>query len=228
MDIKIDEFKQLFFSELDKKLIPLGFKYVKSKHGYLLKNKENWNFRFLIDCVKWRTSIGITTKISTRNLLIEKTFNKLCGTKYEGLKIWGEYPLISKFLGQQHSEKPLSTFCVCSVEDISKITQSWFEYFENIGIPFIERITTEKHFSLNVVLEYEKTFFFPDRCRYLPIMCKQQEMSSKEIELICDDLESEFDDFLKLEHLSKEFQERWVSEYYKVKNFVLNNELPSP
>jgi len=39
MDIKTDEFKQIFFGELDKELLPLGFKYVESKHGYILKKK---------------------------------------------------------------------------------------------------------------------------------------------------------------------------------------------
>ena len=131
MDIKINEFKQIFFGELDKELLPLGFKFVKSKHGYILK-KGNWHFHFLIDCVRWSDSIGITTKISAENRLFNKIFNKICGTNYKnGLLIWGEYPLISKFLEQQLSEEPLGTFVVCLEEDILKTTRLWFVYFRN-------------------------------------------------------------------------------------------------
>ena len=76
MDIKIDEIRQKFLGELDRELFPLGFKYVKSKHGYILK-QENWYFHFLIDCVKWSTSVHITTKVIAENLLINGDFYKL-------------------------------------------------------------------------------------------------------------------------------------------------------
>ena len=228
MDIKIDEFKQYFFGKLDKKLLPLGFKYVKSQHGYILK-KENWHFRFLIDCTKWTNSIRVQTKISARNLMVEKTFNKLCGTKYEGLKIWGEYPLISDFLVQQLSEEPLSVFHVHSEDEIQKTTQLWIEYFQNIGIPFVERIITDRYFALDIVRKYEKSFFFPDRCHYLPVMCKQLEMDTNDIEKICNELETGFNEFTKLKHFQspKEYHKRWLGEYYTVKDAVLNEKMPS-
>ena len=228
MEIKTNEFKQIFFGELDKKLLPLGFKYVKSQYGYILKDKENWCFHFLIDCTGWYGK-GITTTISARNLLLADIFNKICGTKNkEGLKICGVYSLISKFLGQQLSEKPLATFFLRPFEeDILKTTQLWLEYFENIGMPFVEKITTDKNFALKLVFEYENSFFFPERCHYLPIMCKQANMLTKDIEILCNKLESEFDDFTKLDHLSEEYHKQWVEEYYKVKDAVINGKMPS-
>jgi hypothetical protein len=228
MDIKINEFKLKFFGELDKELLPLGFKYVKSKHGYILK-KQKWYFRFLIDCVKWSTSIGITTKIRARNLSLDDTVNKICGTKNKEFNIWGEYPLISKLLEQQLSEKPLSTFYVRSEEDILKTTRLWIEYFQSIGMPFAERVMTDRNFILDIVLKYNKLFFFPNRCHYLPVMCKQLEMSANDIEVICNDLETRFSDFTKLDHFQspEEYHKRWLGEYYKVKDAVINDKMPS-
>ena len=222
MDIKIDEFKQIFFGELDKVLLPLGFKYVKNQYVYVFKNKENWYFRFLIDCTKWSNSIGVQTKISARNLLLEKTFNEICGTKQKGLKIWGEYPLISKFLEQQLSEKPLSTFWVRSKEDILKTARLWIEYFQNIGVSFVEKITKDKNFALQIVINSKAGIITYDRHRYLPIMCKNAGMDNEEIEKLCIELEKEIDVINKECPFAEEFKKRWVEEYYKVKNKILN------
>lgn len=226
MEIKTAEFKQIFFGELDKELLPLGFKYIKSQHGYILKNKENWCFRFLIDCTGWYGK-GVTTKISARNLLLADTFDKICGTqKREGLRIWGVYPLISDFLGQQLSEKLLETFHIRPFEeDILRTARLWLEYFQNIGMPFVEKITTDKSFALKLVIEYENSFFFPERCHYLPIMYKQANIPIKDIEILCNKLEREFDSFTQLAYFSKEYHKQWVEEYYKVKDAIINGKI---
>ena len=221
MEIKIDEFKQIFFGELDKVLLPLGFKYIKSQYGYVLKNKENWYFLFLVDCTKWSNSIGVQTKISARNLLLEKTFNEICGTKYKGLKIWGVYPTISDFLGQKHPYKIESFLSIYSETDIQKGAEIWLRYFKNIGVPFVEKITRDKNFALQIVLENRGVMTY-DRHRYLPIMCKEAEMDSKEIEKICVELEKDIDDINKKCPFDEEFKKRWVEEYYMVKNNILN------
>jgi len=226
MDLKIDEFKQIFFGELDKKLLPLGFKYVKSQHGYILK-KENWHFRFLVDCTKWTHSISVQTKISARNLIVEKTFNELCGTKYEGLKIWGVYPTIADFLEQQYAdtEKPEQFLCIYSKGDILKTAGIWLNYFENTGLPFIDKIITDKNFSFQLVLKGRYVLVY-DRYRYLPIMCKQFGMNNEEIEAICIELEKGIDEINENCPFSDEFKEKWVNEYYTVKDAVLNEKMP--
>ena len=225
MELKIDTLRQKFLGELDRELFPLGFKYVKSKHGYILK-QENWYFHFLIDCVKWSTTVHITTQVIAEDLLIKDIFNKICGTNYNrGLSIWGGYSLISEFLEQQLSEEPVIDFFVDSEEDILKTTQQWLGYFKNIGMPFVERMMTDKDFAINLVLGFQKSFFFPDLCRFLPIMCKQANMPTKEIELLCNNLESKLND-LKLAHFSKKDHKRWIEEYGKVKEVVLKGDLP--
>jgi hypothetical protein len=221
MGINIDEFRQRFFGELDKKLLPLGFKYIKSKHGYVLRSKENWYFHFLVDCVKWGTSISVQTKISAKNLLWERTFNEICKTKYEGLKIWGVYPGISEFLDRTLPYKPEQSLFIYSEADIQKAAETWLIYFQDIGMPFMERITKDSSFSLQIVIKGRGIASY-DRHRYLPIICKETGMDNKEIEKLCAGLEKEIDDINRNCPFSEEFKARWVEEYYKVKNNILN------
>jgi len=183
----------------------------------------------LIDYTKWKT-IGVQTKISARNLVVEKIFNKLCETKEEGVKIWGEYPLINNFLGLKYTdkEKPQSFLYIFknSTNEIQQSAGIWLNYFKNIGIQFIDKIITDKNFSLQLVLKGKGVMVY-DRYRCLPIMCKQYGMSNEEIEVICIELEKEIDEINETSSRSDEFKARWVNEYYIVKNAVINGKMPS-
>jgi len=220
MDIKIDKFKQLFFDELDRVLLPLGFKYVKNKHGYILKNKDNWYFRFLVDCTKWSNSVSVQTKISAINLILKKTFNEICETNHEGLKIWGVYPTINNFLEQELLYKPEQSLYIYLEEDIQKVAKAWLTDFENIGIPFMEKITNDCNFALQLVVEGRGTILY-DRYRYLPIMCKEAKMSNEDIEKLCTELEKDIDDINNSCPFSEEYKKKWIEEYYKVRDTIL-------
>ena len=79
MDIKIDDFKKVFFAKLDEFMRPLGYKYVKSKHGYILKDKNGWEILVFILPTKWSSSIGITTSVYAKNKNVNKLIKKMTG-----------------------------------------------------------------------------------------------------------------------------------------------------
>ncbi len=222
MELRIDRFKPIFLNELDKVLLPSGYKYIKSRTSYVIKNRNNWELEVTLDCLKWSSHISIQTKASALDRSLTKILQKIIGRDVE-LLYWGVLPTISRFLDLNGSE-PKQWLEVRSEDEIVPVAEKWIDDFEHIIIPFFDRITTDPKFALEIVEQFPDSFFFPDYARCLPMLCALQDMYKTDISRKCNQLVDEnkhyFTSYRAINQINAEF-EKWTKEYYEIKDFVL-------
>ena len=216
MDIKIDDFKKVFFAKLDEFMRPLGYKYVKSKHGYILKDKNGWEILVFILPTKWSSSIGITTSVYAKNKNVNKLIKKITG--YSDFQIGGTLQIISKFIGLGDINKGIHSITLhFKNADINNTAVLWLKNFKRVGIPYIDIITTDNHFAFNILRQYKRSFYFPDRINNTLVLGYLLKIDKNKMLEIFKEFENEFDSYKKETEQSDTAFDKWTSNYYKIK-----------